>query len=109
MSDDGAAQVTACPASGPLCSALRPGDRVAKGDLIARIEPDVNQAQNLLAVKNRLHEATIDYEDARRDYEAKHRLFLEGLISEEIDRRCETRYRQAQQTLQAAKEKIGVV
>ena len=44
---------------------IRAGDRVAKGQLIARIEPDVNQAQDLLGVKNRLAEATIELEDAR--------------------------------------------
>ena len=32
---------------------VRAGDVVKKGQLIARIEPDVNQAQNLLTVRNR--------------------------------------------------------
>jgi multidrug efflux pump subunit AcrA (membrane-fusion protein) len=49
---------------------IRAGDRVAKGQLIARIEPDVNQAQDLLGVKNRLAEATIELEDSREEYEA---------------------------------------
>lgn len=88
---------------------VRPGERVRRDDLIARIEPDVNQARDLLAVKNLLEETTIAYEDARQDYLAKHRLFLEGLISEEVHRLCETRYRQAEQALAAAREKITVV
>jgi HlyD family secretion protein len=49
---------------------VRAGDVVKKGQLIARIEPDVNQAQNLLAVRNQDESATINLEDARQDYEA---------------------------------------
>ena len=88
---------------------IRAGDRVDKGQLIARIEPDVNQAQNLLAVKNRLAEATIELEDAREDYEAKRQLLENGLISVELHRQAETRYRQAQQAIEAAREEITVV
>jgi HlyD family secretion protein len=88
---------------------IRAGDRVAKGQLIARIEPDVNQAQNLLAVKNRLEEAVIELEDASEEYEAKRQLFETGLISVEVHRQAETRHRQAQQALDAAREKITVV
>ncbi len=88
---------------------MRAGDRVPSGALIARIEPDVNQAQDLLTVKNRLSETDIELEDAREDYEAKNRLFRDGLISVELHRQAETRYRQAQQALDAAREKITVV
>lgn len=88
---------------------LRAGDRVRRGDLIARIEPDVNQAQNLLTVKNDLDETTIDFEKARDDYEANRHLYEEGLISQEIYRQYENRFRQAEQAVAAAREKITVV
>jgi HlyD family secretion protein len=88
---------------------IRAGDHVAKGQLIARIEPDVNQAQDLLGVKNRLAEATIELEDAREEYEAKRQLLENGLISIELHRQAETRYRQAQQAIEAAREEISVV
>ncbi len=88
---------------------IRAGDRVRKGDLIARIEPDVNQAQNLLAVKSRLQEASIELADAQSDYDAKRQLFERGLVSVEIHRETETRLRQAQQAVDAAREKIGLV
>jgi RND family efflux transporter MFP subunit len=88
---------------------VRAGDEVAKGSLIARIEPDVNQAQNLLSVKNQQHEARIDLEDTRQDYEAKKGLRDSGLISAELFRQAETRFLQAQQSLDAASEKITVV
>ena len=88
---------------------IRAGDVVKKGQLIARIEPDVNQAQDLLAVRNRVEAAKIDLEDAKQDYEAKRKLFENGLISVEVNREAETRYRQAQQALDEAREKSGLV
>jgi HlyD family secretion protein len=88
---------------------IRAGDRVSKGQLIARIEPDVNQAQDLLAVKNRLDGAVIDLEDAKEDYEAKRQLLENGLVSVEVHREAETRLRQAQHSLNAAREEISVV
>jgi HlyD family secretion protein len=88
---------------------IRAGDVVKKGQLVARIEPDVNQAQDLLAVRNRVEAAKIDVEDAKQDYEAKRKLFENGLISVEVNREAETRYRQAQQSLDEAREKIVLV
>jgi HlyD family secretion protein len=88
---------------------VRAGDVVTKGQLIARIEPDVNQAQDLLAVRNQGQSAAIDLEDARQDYEAKRKLFESGLISVEVNREAETRYRQAQQALEEARGNIGLV
>ncbi len=88
---------------------VRAGDRVTKGQLIARIEPDVNQAQDLLTVKNRVLEASIELSDAKEEYEAKRQLFESGLISTEANRQAETRYLQAQQAVDAAREKVGLV
>jgi len=88
---------------------IRAGDVVKKGQLIARIEPDVNQAQDLLAVRNQVEAAAIDLEDAKQDYEAKRKLFENGLISVEVNREAETRYRQAQQAIDEAQDKIGLV
>ena len=88
---------------------VRAGDEVVKGQLIARIEPDVNQAQDLLAVRSRVEAAKIDVEDAKQDYDAKRKLFESGLISVEVNREAETRYRQAQQSLDAARQKISLV
>ena len=88
---------------------VRAGDVVRRGDLIARIEPDVNQAQNLLAVKSTVESSTIDLEDARSDYDAKRQLFERGLISVEIHREAETRLRQAEQEAASAREKQRLV
>ena len=88
---------------------VRAGDVVTKGQLIARIEPDINQAQNLLAVRNQVQAASINLEDAKQDYDAKRKLFENGLISVEVNREAETRYRQAQQASAEARDKIGLV
>jgi HlyD family secretion protein len=88
---------------------IRAGDIVTKGQLIARIEPDVNQAQNLLAVRNQVEAANIDLEDAKQDYDAKRKLFENGLISVEVNREAETRYRQAMQAHEEARDQIGLV
>ena len=88
---------------------IRAGDVVKKGQLIARIEPDVNQAQDLLAVRNQGQAATINLEDAKQDYEAKRKLFENGLISVEMNREAETRYRRALQAHEEARDKIGLV
>jgi HlyD family secretion protein len=88
---------------------VRAGDVVTKGQLIARIEPDINQAQNLLAVRNQVQAASIDLEDAKQDYDAKRKLFENGLISVEVNREAETRYRQAQQASDEARDQIGLV
>jgi HlyD family secretion protein len=88
---------------------IRAGDVVVKGQLIARIEPDVNQAQNLLSVRNQVQASAIDLEDAKQDYEAKRQLFENGLISVEVNREAETRYRQALQAVEEAQGKIDLV
>jgi len=88
---------------------VRAGDRVRRGQLIARIEPDVNQAQDLLAVRNRVRSARIALEDARQEYEAKRQLFEHGLVSVEVNRQAETRFRQAEQAYRDASEKMELV
>jgi len=88
---------------------VRAGDVVRRGDLIARIEPDVNQAQNLLTVKSTVESSSIDLEDARSDYEAKRQLFERGLVSVEVHREAETRLRQAEQDFASAREKQRLV
>ncbi len=88
---------------------VRAGDVVRRGDLIARIEPDVNQAQNLLAVKSTVESSSIDLEDARSDYDAKRQLFERGLVSVEVHREAETRLRQAEQDFASAREKQRLV
>jgi len=88
---------------------LREGDVVKRGQLIASIEPDVNQAQSLAAIRRAVNQAEIDLFDAEKDYRAKEELLKAGLVSVEIHREAETRYKAAQETLDSAKEKAALL
>lgn len=88
---------------------MREGDVVRKGQLLAAIEPDVNQAQALAAVRRSVNQEEIDYSDAEKDYNAKLELLKAGLLSQDIFRTAETRYKSAQEGLAAAREKAGIV
>ena len=88
---------------------MREGDVVRKGQLLAAIEPDVNQAQTLAAVRRSVNQQEIDYSDAEKDYKAKLELLKAGLLSQDIFRSAETRYKSAQEALAAAREKAGIV
>jgi HlyD family secretion protein len=88
---------------------MREGDVVRKGQLLAAIEPDVNQAQTLAAVRRSVNQQEIDYSDAENDYKAKLELLKAGLLSQDIFRSAETRYKSAQEALAAAREKAGIV
>jgi HlyD family secretion protein len=88
---------------------VREGDVVKKGQLIAAIEPDVNQAQTLAAVRRGVNQAEIDFADAEKDYRAKHELLQDGLISVEVHREAETRYKTAREVLDAAREKERIL
>jgi HlyD family secretion protein len=88
---------------------VREGDVVTKGQLLAAIEPDVNQAQTLAGVRRAVNQAEIDFADASKDYLAKQELFKNGLISEETHRAAETRYKTMREELDAAREKSAIM
>jgi HlyD family secretion protein len=88
---------------------VREGDVVKKGQLLAAIEPDVNQAQTLAAVRRNVNQQEIEYADAEKDFHAKDELLKAGLISVELHRAAETRYKAAAESLSAAREKAGIM
>ena len=88
---------------------VREGDVVRKGQLLAAIEPDVNQAQTLAAVRRNVNQQEIDYIDAEKDFLAKDELLKAGLVSLEVHRVAETRYKSAAESLSAAREKAGIM
>jgi HlyD family secretion protein len=88
---------------------VREGDVVKKGQLLAAIEPDVNQAQTLAAVRRSVNQAEIDYADAEKDFRAKQELLRNGLISVEVHRESETKYKSAKEALEAAREKAAIM
>src|SRR5213079_1054282 len=48
----------------------RDGDSVKRGETLARIEPDLNQAQSIADVKNALTASKIRYDQAKKNYES---------------------------------------
>ncbi len=88
---------------------VREGDVVKKGQLLAGIEPDVNQAQTLAAVRRSVNQQEIDFADSDKDYKAKLELYKSGLLSDETLRISETRFKTNKEALAAAREKAGIV
>jgi HlyD family secretion protein len=88
---------------------VREGDRVKSGQVLARVEPDVNQARDLSQVKNAVHEAAITLSEAKANHERDQGLLAQGLLSQKENLESETRYRAALAAHQAAVEKYRIV
>src|SRR3954449_3855356 len=87
----------------------RDGDQVKRGEVLARIEPDMNQAQSIADVKNQLSSAEIRYTQAKKNYEQDHKLFLDGLLAGKGNRDSETEFLAAKQEFEKAQEKYNIV
>ena len=59
------------------------GDFVKNGDLIAEIEPDFNQANQIANIRNNLHLSRIRLENAQKDYDRKQALFERQFIAKD--------------------------
>jgi HlyD family secretion protein len=88
---------------------VREGDRVKRGQVLARVEPDVNQARDLSQVKNSVSEAEIALNEAKATYERNQDLLAQGLLSAQSGLESETRYRQAKASRDAAMDKYRIV
>jgi HlyD family secretion protein len=88
---------------------VREGDRVKRGEVLARVEPDVNQARDLAQVKNSVSEAEIALAEAKATHERNRGLLGQGLLSAQAGLESETRYRQARAAFDAAMEKYRIV
>jgi HlyD family secretion protein len=88
---------------------VREGDQVKRGQVLARVEPDVNQARDLAQVKNAVSEAEIALNEARATYERNRDLLAQGLLSAQAGLESETRWRQAKASHDNATEKYRIV
>jgi HlyD family secretion protein len=88
---------------------VREGDRVKRGQVLARVEPDVNQARDLAQVKNSVSEAEIALNEAKATYERNRGLLAQGLLSAQAGLESETRFRQAKASRDSAMEKYRIV
>jgi HlyD family secretion protein len=88
---------------------VREGDRVKRGQVLARVEPDVNQARDLSQVKNAVHETDIALSEAKATFARNQGLLAEGLLSPQAGLESETRFRTAKANYDAAFEKYRIV
>ena len=77
--------------------------------MLARVEPDVNQARDLAQVKNAVTEAEIALSEAKATHERNRGLLGQGLLSAQAGLESETRYRQAKVTYDSAMDKYRIV
>lgn len=87
----------------------RDGDLVRRGDVLARVEPDLNQAQSLADTKNSVAAAEIRFSDAKKSFEENNVLFAQGLLAPKQHRDVETEYLEARQEYDKAREKYALV
>src|SRR5436190_878927 len=96
--------------SGKVIAILhRDGDVVRQGDVLARVEPDLNQAQSLAETKNALSSAEIRYQQAKKNYDQDQSLFQMGLLANKQNRDSESEYLTAKQEYEKAQEKYNIV
>ncbi len=88
---------------------VREGDRVKRGQVLARVEPDVNQARDLSQVKNAVSEAEIALNETKATYQRNKDLLAQGLLSAQAGLESETRWRQAKASHDAAMDKYRIV
>jgi HlyD family secretion protein len=87
----------------------RDGDMVHRGDVLARVEPDLAQAQSLSDTKNALAASKIRYEQAKKNYDSDHALFSQGLLATKANRDSESEYLAAKQEYEKSQQKYNIV
>jgi RND family efflux transporter MFP subunit len=92
-----------------LSLSVREGAVVKAGDLLAEIEPDVNQAQSLSDVQASVREFDLKLQDAEREYTMQKALFDQGLVGRDPFRAAEIKRDQAADNLRAAKMRYQIV
>lgn len=96
--------------SGKVIEILRrDGDVVRRGQVLARVEPDLSQAQSLADTKNSVASAEIRFSEAKKNWEQDNKLLLQGLLAPKQARDAETEYLQARQDYDKAREKYTLV
>ncbi len=88
---------------------VREGAVVRQGDVLAEIEPDVNQAQSLSDVQASVKDMELKLQDADRDFTMQKALFDQGLIGHDAYRSSEIKRDQARENLRAAQMRYQIV
>ena len=88
---------------------VREGAVVKVGDVLAEIEPDVNQAQSLSDVQAGVTQGKLKLQDAEREYTNQKALFDSGLAGSEALKSAKNHRDQAEEDLRAAKTRYQIV
>lgn len=88
---------------------VREGDVVRTGQVMAEVEPDVNQAQSLSDVKGAVSQADIKLRDAERALAAQKALFDNGLIPSQTLKDYQTSRDLAADALASTKSRYQIV
>jgi len=88
---------------------VREGAVVKSGDVLAEVEPDVNQAQSLSEVSGGLTQAGLKLQDAEREFASQKALFDQGLLGADAFKSVQNRRDQAVETLKAARMRYQIV
>lgn len=88
---------------------VREGDVVKTGQVLAEVEPDVNQAQSLSDVKSGVAQASLKLRDAERELAAQQALFDNGLIGSQALRNFQTTRDIAAESLANARSRYQIV
>lgn len=88
---------------------VREGAVVKVGDVMAEIEPDVNQAQSLSEVQGGLAQAELKLHDAEREFASQKALFDQGLLGTDGFKEAKNMLDQAVETVRAARMRYQIV
>lgn len=88
---------------------VREGERVSAGQLLARIIPDIAQANTLARLRSEVSGARINLDRASREYERLRELAASGGVTQEELEARRTAFEQAQNTMQAAEDQLRLV
>ncbi len=88
---------------------VREGAVVKSGDVLAEVEPDVNQAQSLSEVSASLTQAQLKLQDAEREFASQKALFDQGLLGSDAFKGVQNKREQAVEALKSARMLYQIV
>jgi RND family efflux transporter MFP subunit len=88
---------------------VREGATVKAGEVLAEVEPDVNQAQTLSDVQGSVSQARVSFRNAERDFAQQSELYKSGLISDQAYRGAKTTRDLAEEAFKSAQTRYQIV
>jgi RND family efflux transporter MFP subunit len=88
---------------------VREGAVVKNGDVLAEVEPDVNQAQSLSDTQGGLTQAQLKLQDAEREFASQKALYDQGLLGADSFKGVQNKREQAVEALKAARMRYQIV